>query len=242
VIVDVSIVIPAYNEARRLPATVAAWRAFLERQGYAWQLVVVDDGSTDQTASVAEQAGATAIRLDPNQGKGGAVRAGVLRAEGNVIVYADADLNVAPFHLSEALRLLEQGADLVIGRRDLSEYAAAEGPVRLLAGGLVQLTRRAIVMAQIRDTQCGFKVFRAELARAVFSQTRINSFAFDIEVLFVALKKLDARVAEMPVATEYRPESTFSVQKHLPRFLSDIVQIRLNDVRGRYRAPATMAR
>jgi dolichyl-phosphate beta-glucosyltransferase len=242
VIVDVSIVIPAYNEARRLPGTLAGWRAFLETQPYTWELAVVDDGSTDQTAAVADEAGATVIRLTPNQGKGAAVRAGVLRAEGHVIAYADADMNVAPSHLAEALRLIEQGADLVVGRRDLSEYAAAEGPVRLLAGGLVQLTRRIVVMSQIRDTQCGFKVFRRDLARAVFSQTRINSFAFDIEVLFVALKKLGARVAEMPVATTYRPESTFNVRKHLPLFLRDIVEIRLNNLRGRYQATGTMAR
>jgi dolichyl-phosphate beta-glucosyltransferase len=240
--VDVSIVIPAYNEARRLPGTLAGWRAFLETQPYTWELAVVDDGSTDQTAAVADEAGATVIRLTPNQGKGAAVRAGVLHAEGNVIACADADMNVAPSHLAEALRLIEQGADLVVGRRDLSEYAAAEGPVRLLAGGLVQLTRRVVVMSQIRDTQCGFKVFRRDLARAVFSQTRINSFAFDIEVLFVALKKLGARVVEMPVATTYRPESTFNVRKHLPLFLRDIVEIRLNNLRGRYQATATMAR
>jgi len=242
VLVDVSVVLPAYNEARRLPGTLAGWRAFLEMQPYTWELVVVDDGSADQTANVAEQAGATVVRLSPNQGKGAAVRAGVLGAEGNVIAYADADMNVAPSHLAEALRLIQQGADLVVGRRDLSEYAAAEGPIRLFAGGLVQITRRLVVMSEIRDTQCGFKVFRRQLAHAVFSQTRINSFAFDIEVLFLARKKLGARVLEMPVATTYRPESTFNVRKHLPLFLKDISQIRLNDLQGRYQATATMAR
>jgi glycosyltransferase involved in cell wall biosynthesis len=233
----VSIVIPAYNEARRLAATLAGWREFLGAQAYAWEILVVDDGSTDATAAVAEASGARVIRLQPNEGKGGAVRTGVLAAEGQFIAYADADMNVAPAHLQEARRRLEVGggADLVAGRRELAQYAAAEGPIRLLAGGLVQLTRRVVVMSAIRDTQCGFKVFRRELGRAIFARARVRSFAFDIEVLFLA-RKLGARIVEMPVSTTYRAESTFSVRKHLPLFLKDIVQIRLNDLLGRYSA------
>jgi dolichyl-phosphate beta-glucosyltransferase len=228
------VVIPAYNEARRLPATVAAWQAFLAAQPFSSELIVVDDGSSDGTSSVAHGAGAHLIALRPNRGKGGAVKAGVLAAEGEVIAYADADLNIAPSHLLGALLLLEQGADLVVGRRDLAEYAAAEGPIRLLAGGLVQLTRRILVLRTIQDTQCGFKVFRHDLAHSIFERTRITSFAFDIEVLFVA-QRFGARTVEMPVSTTYRGESTFSVRRHLPQFLRDIVQIRLNDLRGCYR-------
>jgi dolichyl-phosphate beta-glucosyltransferase len=230
----VSIVIPAYNEARRLPATLAGWRDFLNAQAYAWEILVVDDGSADATSNVAAAAGARVIRLNPNEGKGGAVRAGVLAASGEFIAYADADMNVAPAHLREALGRLEDGrADLVAGRRDLAEYAMAEGPIRLLAGGLVQATRRVVVMSAIRDTQCGFKVFRRELGRAIFTRTRVRSFAFDIEVLFLA-RKLGARIVELPVSTTYHAESSFSVRRHLPLFLQDIVRIRLNDLRGRY--------
>jgi glycosyltransferase involved in cell wall biosynthesis len=232
--VDVSIVIPAYNEARRLPATLAGWHAFLQAQSIESELLVVDDGSADATAEVAAHAGATVIRLMPNQGKGGAVKAGVLAAQGQLIAYADADMNVAPAHLTDALTLITRGADLVTGQRDLAEYARAEGVLRLLAGGLVQLTRRALVITAIRDTQCGFKVFRRELALAVFRQTRITSFAFDIEVLFLA-SKLGARIVALPVTTTFRAESTFDVRRHLPRFLADVVQIRLNDLAGRYR-------
>jgi glycosyltransferase involved in cell wall biosynthesis len=228
------VVIPAYNEARRLPATLEGWNSYLAAQPFSWELIVVDDGSSDGTAATAAAAGAHVISLKPNRGKGGAVRAGVLAAEGEVIAYADADMNIAPSHLLGALQLLERGADLVAGRRDLAEYAAAEGPLRLLAGGLVQLTRRSLVLRGIQDTQCGFKVFRREFARAVFERTRINSFAFDIEVLFLA-QRLGARIVEMPVSTTYRADSTFSVRRHLPRFLRDIVQIRLNDLRGCYR-------
>ena len=233
----VSIVIPAYNEARRLPMTLDGWRQFLGGQAYTSEVIVVDDGSADATSRVAADGGARIIRLEPNQGKGAAVRAGVLAAAGQVIAYADADMNVAPAHLTPALACLESGADLVIGRRNLAEYAAAEGPWRLLAGGLVQVTRRALVLRGIQDTQCGFKVFRRDLARAVFARTRLRSFAFDIEVLFVA-RKLGARIVEMPVATAFRAESTFKVRRHLPRFLRDIAQIRLNDLAGLYDPPS----
>ena len=228
-----SVVIPAYNEARRLPTTLAGWGTFLAGQAFDSELIVVDDGSRDETASIAA-ASARVIRLSPNRGKGGAVKAGVLAAQGDVIAYVDADMNIAPSYLSQAVSLLESGADLVAGQRNLSEYAAAEGPVRLAAGGLVQLTRRLLVISSVRDTQCGFKVFRADLARSVFRKTRITSFAFDIEVLFLA-SRLGGRVVEMPVATTYRGESTFNVRRHLPRFLRDIVQVRLNDLAGRYR-------
>jgi glycosyltransferase involved in cell wall biosynthesis len=231
--IDVSVVIPAYNEARRLPTTLDRWRAFLAQQAYASEVIVVDDGSTDATSPVAAEGGARLIRLERNQGKGAAVRAGMLAAEGQAIAYADADMNVAPSHLATALEYLESGADLVVGRRQLAEYAAAEGPLRLVAGGLVQVTRRALVLRGIQDTQCGFKVFRRDLARAVFARTRLSSFAFDIEVLFLA-RKLGARIVEMPVTTTFGAESTFNVRRHLPRFLRDIVQIRLNDLAGRY--------
>jgi glycosyltransferase involved in cell wall biosynthesis len=233
-LIVLSIVIPAYNEARRLPATLRGWHAYLASQRFESEVIVVDDGSTDSTATIAAAHDARVVRLEPNQGKGGAVRAGVLAAAGDVIAYADADMNIAPAHLFSALHLLDDGADLVVGQRNLSEYAAAEGPIRLLAGALVQLARRVLVMSSIRDTQCGFKVLRRPLARAVFERTLIRSFAFDIEVLYLA-SRLGARIVEMPVATTYRAESTFNVRKHLPRFLRDIVRIRINAMRGRYR-------
>src|SRR5579871_952118 len=202
---DVSVVIPAYNEARRLPATLAGWHQYLSTQPFSSEVLVVDDGSRDATAAVADAAGASVLALRPNRGKGGAVKAGMLAAMGASIAYVDADLNIAPEYLGQALSLIDEGADLVAGQRDLSTYASAEGPLRLAAGGVVQVTRRTLVreVSGIRDTQCGFKVFRHDLAKSVFSRTRISSFAFDIEVLFVA-HKLGARIVELPVETTFR--------------------------------------
>jgi len=232
-LLTLSVVVPAYNEAQRIGATLDKLCAYGLLRFESFEVIVVDDGSTDATSGVAAESGARVIRLERNQGKGAAVRAGMLAAKGQAIAYADADMNVAPSHLTTALEYLESGADLVVGRRQLAEYAAAEGPWRLVAGGLVQVTRRALVLRGIQDTQCGFKVFRRDLARAVFARTRLSSFAFDIEVLFLA-RKLGARIVEMPVSTTFRAESTFNVRRHLPRLLRDIVQIRLNDLAGRY--------
>src|SRR6516162_2773258 len=99
----VSVVIPAYNEARRLPATLLAWREFLSAQAFEWEVVVADGGWKDATASVAAEGGARVVSLNPNRGKGGAVKAGVLAASGDAIAYVDADLNIAPHYLERAL-------------------------------------------------------------------------------------------------------------------------------------------
>jgi dolichyl-phosphate beta-glucosyltransferase len=199
-------------------------------------VLVVDDGSTDHTSDVAQAAGVRVLTQPLNQGKGAAVRTGMLDASGRWLAYVDADLNISPEHVPQALRMLEQGADVVVGSRNVAEYASAEGPARLLAGGLVQVARRSLVLPTIRDTQCGFKVFRREVGRAIFQRSLIRSFAFDIEVLFLA-HKLGAYIVEMPVRTEYRQGSTFDPSRHLGPFLADVARIRLNDLAGRYRSP-----
>ncbi len=231
-----SVVVPAYNEARRLPRTLAAWTEFFAAQQYEAELIVVDDGSRDDTSAVAQaQLGVRVITLPHNRGKGAAVRTGMLGARGRYSFYADADMNVSPRHLNQALRLFETTlCDVVVGSRKLSAYAQQERNLaRLLAGGLVQVTRRTLVLPVIRDTQCGFKGFRHGIAQAVFARARIDSFAFDIEALFLA-RRLGCAIVEMPVDTTYQAESTFDLARHLRPFLADIVRIRTNALRGAY--------
>ena len=231
--------IPAYNEEARLGLTLDGWCAFLDANPMEAEIVVSDDGSTDATAAfVARRAEADPRirlhRLAENQGKGGAVREGMLAATGSFRFYVDADLNIAPDHVLPALELLKSRADLVVGKRSLSEYASEEKSVaRVVAGALVQITRRLFVLPVISDTQCGFKGFRADLADRVFGATLIRSFAFDIEALFLA-RRANARIVALPVSVTFRDASTYSLRKHLPRFLGDILRIRLNAIRGRY--------
>ena len=236
-----SIVIPAYNESRRLPTTLDSWLSFFTTQPYQSELIVADDGSMDDTPSIAGHYGekhpnVRLVKLPENRGKGAAVKAGMLSARGAYIFDVDADLTSSPDHSPPALNHLENGADVVAGQRSLSSYAGQERSIgRLFAGALVQASRRAIVLPVIRDTQAGFKGFRRAIARAIFERTLIHSFAFDIEVLFLA-RLHHAVIVEMPVATEYRPDSTYHLRKHLPPFLRDVAQIRLNHLRGLYRA------
>ena len=237
-----SIVIPAYNEGRRLPSTLEAWLGFFRQQDYEAEVVVADDGSQDETPSVVgrlseQHANVRLVKLPYNQGKGAAVKAGMLAARGAFIFYVDADLNIAPDHVPRALDYLQNGVDLVAGQRSLSAYAGQERSFgRLFAGALVQASRRAIVLPVVRDTQAGFKGFRRETARTIFERTLIRSFAFDIEVLFLA-RLHNAVIVEMPVATEYRAESTYVLRKHLPPFLRDVARIRLNHLAGLYQKP-----
>jgi dolichyl-phosphate beta-glucosyltransferase len=237
--IDVSVVIPAYNEEQRLPGTLRAWIAFFEGQALGWEVLVVDDGSRDETAAVTEEiaagcANVRVLRQGRNRGKGAAVRAGVLAASGAHVFYVDADLNVSPDHLPRFVQALRSGADLAIGTRDVRRYAATERSVtRVLAGLLIQVLRRVLLLPTIRDTQCGFKGFTREAAQAVFSRTTVNRFAFDIEALFLA-RKLGYRIREIPVEIEFRPGSTYSLRRHLWPFVQDIVRIKRRDMRGLY--------
>lgn len=234
-----SVVLPAYNEEARLPATLATWSSYLATQPYASEIVVADDGSRDGTVTVAEAFAAThpdvrVLRLQPNRGKGGAVRHGVLAAEGEIILFADADLGVPAHFAAAALATIDGGADVATGERSLRVYANEERSiVRLLAGLAVQISRRALGLTYVRDSQCGFKAFRRDTACAIFGCATIDSFAFDIEALFLA-RRLGAVVQPFPVEMSFQAGSTFNVRKHLPRFLKDIVRVRVNALRGVY--------
>ena len=236
---DLSIVIPAYNEERRLTPTLEGWRTWLNTFDGSAEVIVSDDGSSDGTPGLVERFAAhdhrfRLNRLPENQGKGGAVRSGMLAATGAYRFYVDADMNIAPWHVEPALALLGSVADVVTGKRSLSEYANAEQSAsRLAAGAAVQVARRILVLPVISDTQAGFKGFTAEWAEKVFAKAVVNSFAFDIEVLYLA-RRMGARIAEMPVSVEFRDESTFDVSRHLPPFIRDIYGIRMNAWRGRY--------
>jgi dolichyl-phosphate beta-glucosyltransferase len=235
----VSVVIPAYNEERRLGLTLSGWLDYLSGQQYAFEIVVVDDGSTDNTGSVVSDLAQRwpAIqfhRLPRNQGKGAAVREGVLQSKGRYVLQVDADLNVAPTYLADALSFLQGGYDVVVGTRALREYMRTERSLaRVAAGALYQVVRRTVTLPTIRDTQCGFKAFTREIARRVFQNATISSFAFDVEVLFLA-RKFHARIKQMPVSVVYRAGSTVKWRRQLLPALVDIVRVRINDLQGRY--------
>lgn len=234
-----SVVVPAYNEEKRLRPTLDAWVAFFATQPYRAEVIVADDGSRDSTPGIALDVARAhpevrVVKLDRNQGKGGAVKAGMLSAKGEVVITVDADLNISPSHIPAMIAAIDGGSDVVAGTRSLREYSAGEKSVlRIVAGLLVQLSRRLLMLTFVRDTQCGFKMYRREAAQAIFGRTRIRSFAYDIEALYLA-RKLGFRIVTEKVSCEFRDDSTYNIKKHLPPFLRDIWRIRLNALAGRY--------
>jgi dolichyl-phosphate beta-glucosyltransferase len=231
---QLSIVIPAYGEADRIAATVGVLRTVVEATGRTVEIVVVDDGSPDDTASRARSAGADqVIQLGENFGKGAAVRIGMLKGRGSVRCFVDADLAYSPDQVLRVVAAVEQGADAAVGNRRL-DPAGASGPlVRRLGGTLISLLSSWLVLGERRDSQCGIKAFDQRSAAWVFSRTRIDGFGFDVEVLHL-LNTWGAAVVDVPVHAEPSEASTVHVIRDGLRLLMDLLVIRYRTRRGDY--------
>ncbi|MGE5479019.1 MAG: dolichyl-phosphate beta-glucosyltransferase [Chloroflexota bacterium] len=197
-----SIVIPAYNEEKRLGKTLAKVTEFASAQSYSTEIIVVDDGSSDGTLSVAAEYGDSvrALPLGRNCGKGAAVRAGMLAAVGEVRLFSDADLSTPIFEARKMLECIAAGSDICIGSRALqSEMIKVRQPFyREFMGKTFNKIVQMLVIKGIKDTQCGFKMMTARAAEEVFSRAKIDGFGFDVEALFLA-QKLGFKVKELPV-------------------------------------------
>jgi glycosyltransferase involved in cell wall biosynthesis len=235
-----SIVIPAYNESTRLPATLDSVVCCIRKQGWAAEVIVVNDGSSDTTAEVVRDFARTAaeVRLieNPgNRGKGYSVRNGMLQAQGDVVLFTDSDLS-AP--IEEAVRLfaaIEQGADIAIGSRWLeSGRQTHKQPLyRQFFGRCFNAVTRMVMGLHFADTQCGFKAFTREAAQAVFPLQTIERWGFDPEILFIALQR-GLRVVEVPVSWAHDERTRMSYLKDGMKMLEEIATIRWNALRGRY--------
>ena len=227
-----SVVIPAFNEERRIGPTLERISAYLAAQPYAAEVVVVDDGSTDLTVPRAEAAlrGGPPFRIlsrAVNRGKGVAVKDGVLAAAGEFILVTDADLSTPVEELEKFWRELEAGADVVIGSRALpgSDIRARQTVVRETMGKTFNLLVRLFVLRGYRDTQCGFKAFRREAAMDIFSRLQTAGFGFDVELLVLA-RKAGYRIAELPVVwCNFAPSRVRIVRGSL-EMLRDLWRIR----------------
>ncbi len=231
-----SVVIPAYNEAARLPASLQRIVAFLEPR-FPYELLVVDDGSQDGTEALARAAVSPAprvLRHEPNRGKGYAVRRGVLAARGRCVLMTDADLSTPIEELPRLLDKLEEGFDVVIGSRAVSgaRIERRQPFYRENMGRLFNLAVRILAVPGLHDTQCGFKLFRAEAAQVVFAACRLDGFAFDVEALFLA-RRAGYRVAELPVIWRNDAASRVSLGGGARAF-ADLVRLRWDAWRGRY--------
>jgi dolichyl-phosphate beta-glucosyltransferase len=221
-----SVVIPAYNEERRLPLTLATVVAHLRGRGLPFEVVVADDGSGDRTADVAGGAGreVRVLRL-PHRGKGAAVRAGVLASSGDLLLVTDADLSTPIGELDRLVAALVR-CEVAIGSRNVAgaRVAVRQRLDRRLMGRAFNLLVRALLLPGLRDTQCGAKLFRREVALAVFERCRSDGFAFDVEALVVA-RRLGYRVAEVPVEWRNSPDSRVRLLVDVPRMFWEVLTI-----------------
>lgn len=234
---SISIIIPAYNEEKRLPATLDRVRKYLCRGGWQfWEIIVVDDGSSDATAQVAHDAQVRVVANPGNRGKGFAVRHGMLEARGAWALLSDADLST-PIEELEKLwcAAAQQNADVVIGSRavDRSLIGIHQPLFRESMGRLFNLIMRLITGLPFLDTQCGFKLFATGAAREIFSRQKLDGFGFDVEVLFIA-GKLDYRCLEVPVKWNDVLGTKVSIWRGLAAFL-DPLKVRWNGLTGKYR-------
>jgi glycosyltransferase involved in cell wall biosynthesis len=205
---QLSLVVPAFNEERRLGESLTRLIDFAARQPYRVEIIVSDDGSTDRTAAIAQEAAdraplGVAVRVlrNPHRGKGAAVRAGALAAQGEVVLYLDADLATPPEEVPKLLDLLEQGADMAVGVRIQPggyDQRATQPAWRRIGGRLFAQVRRRFLLSDIEDTQCGFKAFRREAAQALFRRQRLEGWAFDAELIYLA-RKLGFQLEQVPV-------------------------------------------
>jgi dolichyl-phosphate beta-glucosyltransferase len=237
-----TLVFPCYNEAERLPQTLAAYLAELPRQPGAVEVLVVDDGSTDQTFAVAQAIAAQddrvrIIRSQPNHGKGHGVRTGVLQAVGELIVFTDADGSYGPHEVARVAAALTD-APVAIGSRPAGW--ATGPPARRLASRLFNRAIQALLGLPFRDTQCGLKGFRRQAARELFGRARLDGFAFDVEVLFLA-RRFGLAVNEVPVRAEERDGSKVQLAIDALGMLADVLRVRRWALSGGYDVAVSQA-
>jgi dolichyl-phosphate beta-glucosyltransferase len=233
-----SLVIPAYNEQARLPYTLSEIEAYVCRAELDCEVVVVDNGSRDNTSSVVRQAAAgfhqlRLLRTD-RRGKGRAVRTGALSARGEVVLFADADLSWSVDDLGRIPALVDDATPIVIGSREGSGARRIGEPgYRHFMGRVFNQVVQTLAVPGIEDSQCGFKAFRADAARAIFSRQRIDGFGFDVEVLYLA-RRLGFEVRVVPLQWEHKENSRVAPVADTLGMLSDVLRVRLNDWRGLY--------
>ena len=236
-----SFIIPAYNESERLTHSLPKILDYIHQQRLQAEVIVVNDGSSDDTAAVVRSfaAGNPEVRLleNPgNRGKGYSVRNGMLHAKGDVMLFSDADLSSPIGEAGKLLAAIEQGADIAIGSRWLrAELQTERQPwYRQLYGRLFNLGLRIVLGLKYRDTQCGFKAFNRTAVRTIFTRQQVERWGFDPELLFLA-RKFKLRTAEVAVAWAHDHRSKINPLRDGMKMGVEILKVRWNDLRGVYR-------
>lgn len=232
-----SIIIPAYNEAERIKSTLDKISDFLRVQRYRYEIIVVDDGSSDDTREIVAEAAARIpmlkiLKLPLNQGKGAAVKTGMLAAEGEVRLFMDADNSTSIEQVEKLLPYLRNGYDIAVGSRRIAgaEIRVSQPFVREVLGACFRAIVHFLIPLDIIDTQNGFKLFTSAAAEMLFKNLHTNGWGFDVEILFFA-HKMRLTVAEVPIvwANDYRSQLRFP---DMLRMIPDLLRIRLRAING----------
>jgi dolichyl-phosphate beta-glucosyltransferase len=241
-----SIVIPAYNESARLGATLEKVLAYVHQQGWDAEVIVVNDGSRDNTAEIVRAMAAKdpmlrLIENPGNRGKGYSVRNGMLHAQGRIVLFSDADLSSPIEEAPKLLQALDAGADIAIGSRWLrAETQTQRQPLhRQLFGRIFNLLLRATLGLQFADTQCGFKAFKRPAVEAIFPLQKIERWGFDPEILFLA-QKFGYNIKEVPVLWGHSGGTRINPIVDGSRMFQEMLHIRWNDITGKYDGPTTL--
>lgn len=234
-----SIIIPAYNEEERLPESLKEIVDFADRQPYGIEVIVVDDGSEDGTATVVDEFHSRypflSVARNPHRGKGYAVKTGMLTARGEYLFLCDADLSMSIDQVETFLPPhQEEGYDIVIGSREIEGAKRYDEPVyRHFMGRIFNFIVRIFAVRGFQDTQCGFKSFKHDAARDVFSLQTMDGFGFDVEVLFIAQQK-GYRILELPIGWCHVSNSRISPLRDTFKMVRDVLRVRWNDWCGVY--------
>jgi glycosyltransferase involved in cell wall biosynthesis len=239
-----SIVIPAYNESARIVTTLEKVFAFLATQSWSAEIIVVNDGSRDDTVEIVRKF----QRIHPelqlvenpgNRGKGFSVRNGMLNARGELLLFTDADLSSPIDECHKLFQAIAEGADVAMGSRWVrAELQTRRQPFyRQLFGRIFNLALRLVLGLNFKDTQCGFKAFTQRAATTIFPQQKIERWGFDAELLFLA-KRSGFRVAEVPVKWAHSAGTRLSPLRDGIRMFGETIKIRWNAVAGKYASPS----
>jgi dolichyl-phosphate beta-glucosyltransferase len=235
-----SVIIPAYNEEKRLPRTLKEIDGYLSRQNFNYEIIVISDGSKDRTCEIVESLRSEIKNLEIicekiNRGKGYGVKIGMIRGKGKFRLFTDADNSTPISEIEKFWPEFEKGADIVIASRDI-KGAILDPPqplFRRFVGEVFKYLRKIIVgLWEIQDTQCGFKCFKGEVAEKIFPKCEIERFAFDAEILLVA-KKMGFKIKEVPVYWKNDLQSKVKL-KSMIKMLIDLFKIRINLLKGKY--------
>jgi dolichyl-phosphate beta-glucosyltransferase len=231
--IELSVIVPAYNEERRLPPTLIDMIDFFDSQPLSYEIIVVDDGSTDTTSEVVRKfervrEQVQLIQLPKNYGKGHAVRVGVLNSHGKSILFADADGATPIQEFSRLYKAINAGADIAIGSRAMggADTKVSTSVHRKLLGRIFNRCVNAVLLPSIRDTQCGFKIFTRSVALFLFKRQRADRFSFDVEILYMAMKA-GLSIQEVAINWTNIPGSKVNLVVDSLRMLRDVFQFKM---------------